>query len=44
MSLPGVAVHAPAQQMQVSPADQAVMKAQRLKRRLYEIVSQVSGG
>ncbi len=41
VSEPNLAVHAPSNQMALSPEDQAAIKQQRPKRRLYEIITQV---
>lgn len=40
--MPSIAVHAQPSQLAVSEADQAQMKATRLKRRIYELISNVS--
>ncbi|WIA12056.1 hypothetical protein OEZ85_012135 [Tetradesmus obliquus] len=39
VSMPSIAVHAQPSQLAVSEADQAQMKATRLKRRIYELIS-----
>lgn len=41
--MPSIAVRAAAEQMAVSDADKAEMKAVRLKRRVFELISTVSG-
>ncbi|GBF88624.1 NADPH:adrenodoxin mitochondrial-like [Raphidocelis subcapitata] len=38
VTLDGVAVHAPPDQMAVSPADEAEMKAVRMRRRMYDLI------
>ena len=43
VSEPGISVHAPPDQMLVSEADEAVMKATRTKRRVHDIIKQVRG-
>lgn len=40
--MPTIAVHAAADQLAVSEADRAEMKAVRLKRRVFELISNVS--
>jgi hypothetical protein len=40
--MPSIAVHAQPSQLAVSEADQAQMKAVRLKRRIFELISNVS--
>jgi hypothetical protein len=40
--MPSIAVHAQSSQLVVSEADQAQMKAVRLKRRIFELISNVS--
>jgi hypothetical protein len=42
VSMPSIAVHAQPSQLVVSEADQAQMKAVRLKRRIFELISNVS--
>jgi hypothetical protein len=42
VNLPQVAIHATPSQLQVSAGDQAVMKATRMKRRIYDLISTVS--
>jgi hypothetical protein len=41
VGLSNVAVHAPEEQMRVSPADVAEMKAVRMRRRMYDLITQV---
>lgn len=42
VTMPTIAVHAAADQLAVSEADKAEMKAVRLKRRIFELISNVS--
>jgi hypothetical protein len=42
VTMPTIAVHAAADQLAVSEADRAEMKAVRLKRRVFELISNVS--
>lgn len=42
VTMPSVAVHAQPEQLAVSDADKAEMKAVRLKRRIFELISNVS--
>ena len=42
-SEPGIMVHAAPDQMAVSEADEATMKATRMKRRIVDIIKQVWG-
>lgn len=41
VTFPTVAVHAPSEQMAVSPEDTAQMKAVRMRRRMYDLITQV---
>lgn len=41
MTFGNVAVHAPREQMIVSPEDEAQMKAVRMRRRMYDLIQQV---
>lgn len=43
LTLPGLQVHAAPEQLAVSDADVAEMKAVRLRRRVHEIMSKVGG-
>lgn len=43
VTLSNVAVHAPPDQMQVSPDDLAQMKAVRMRRRMYDLITQAAG-
>lgn len=42
VTFPDIAVHVQPPQLEISDADQAEMKAVRLKRRIYELISNVS--
>lgn len=41
VTMPSIAVHAMSSQLTISESDQAEMKAVRLKRRIYELISNV---
>jgi adrenodoxin-NADP+ reductase len=42
VTMPNIAINASPEQLAVSEADQAAMKAVRLKRRIFELISNVS--
>ena len=42
LSMAGVSVHIAPEMMKVTPVDQAEMKATRMKRRVYDILSKAS--